>query len=99
MVFTRVSEGETCEAIARDLQARRGRSKRVADRQTSAAAGDGGSLHHIVRARTYLGRWMADKARGLNYKLSVHVPQVVTDDLYARADAATALILAVPGHR
>jgi type III secretion protein V len=38
----------------------------------------------IVRARTYLGTWVANKARGL----SVVVPQIVTDTLYLEADQA-----------
>ena len=91
-IFTRVSEGETCEAIAHDLQARavpRARPSKSGSRPPGQW--DRERVHHIVRARTYLGRWVADKTRGL----SVPVPKIVTDDLYAKADAA----LLRAGHR
>ena len=84
-IFTRVSEGETCEAIARDLQARgvpRARPSKSGGRPAGYWIRE--RVHQIVRARTYLGRWTANKARAL----SVPVPQIVSDDLYERADKA-----------
>jgi site-specific DNA recombinase len=84
-IFTRVSEGETCEAIARDLQARavpRARPSKSGGR--APGYWDRERVHQIVRARTYLGRWIADKTRAL----SVPVPQIVPDDLYEKADKA-----------
>lgn len=41
-------------------------------------------VHKIARAGTYLGTWVADRARGL----SVSVPQIVSETLYHQADAA-----------
>ncbi len=84
-LFTRVSQGSTCEAIARDLQARgvpRCRQSKSGRRRPGVWILE--RVYQIVRARTYLGSWVADKVRGL----CVPVPRIVSDDLYARADAA-----------
>jgi len=40
-------------------------------------------VHQIVRTRTYVGSWVADKERAL----SIPVPRIVSDAQYARADA------------
>ena len=84
-IFTRVSRGETCDAIARDLQARavpRARASKAGNRQPGVWILE--RVHQIVRARTYLGSWMADKAR----KLAIPVPRLVDDALFAQADQA-----------
>jgi site-specific DNA recombinase len=84
-IFTRVSGGETCDAIARDLQARgvpRCRPSKSGRRRPGTWIHE--RVHQIVRARTYLGSWVADKVRGL----SIAVPRIVTEALYGRADAA-----------
>src|SRR6266496_3955770 len=84
-IVTRVSQGDTCDAIARDLQARgvpRCRPSKSGRRRPGVWLLE--RVHQIVRARTYLGSWVADKARGL----SIPIPRLVTDTLYARADAA-----------
>jgi DNA invertase Pin-like site-specific DNA recombinase len=84
-IFTRVSQAETCDAIARDLQARgvpRCRPSKSGRRRPGVWILE--RVHQIVRARTYLGSWVADKERGL----SIPVPRIVSDALYARADAA-----------
>ena len=81
-IFTRVAEGETCEAIARDLQARSVPRSRRKPGGRAPGYWIRERVYEIVRRRTYLGRWIADKARAL----SVPVPQIVTDDLFAKAD-------------
>jgi len=84
-IFTRVADGETCEAIARDLQARavpRARPSKSGRRAPGVWIRE--RVHQIARARTYLGRWLANKARGL----AISVPRIVDDGLYSRADSA-----------
>lgn len=84
-IFTRVADGETCEYIARDLQARaipRARPSKSGRRAPGVWIRE--RVHQVVRARTYLGSWFANRARGL----TVPVPRIVDDHLYARADAA-----------
>jgi DNA invertase Pin-like site-specific DNA recombinase len=84
-IFTRVSRGETCEAIARDLQMRgvpRARPSKAGRRAAGVWILE--RVHQIARARTYLGSWVADKTRGL----SISVPRIIADDLHARADEA-----------
>jgi len=84
-IFTRVAKGETCESIARDLQARgvpRARASEAGNRRAGVWILE--RVHQIVRARTYRGTWVADRARGL----SVTVPQIVSQVLYQQADAA-----------
>jgi site-specific DNA recombinase len=76
-ILERVAGGESCAAIAEDLEARGEERPR------------GGAWHRervwsIARSRTYLGTWIADRARGL----TVAVPRLVDDELYARAQAA-----------
>jgi DNA invertase Pin-like site-specific DNA recombinase len=91
-IFERVSEGETCESIARDLQARgvqRARPSKSGRRAPGVWIRE--RVHQIVRSRTYLGRWFADKNRAL----AVPVPRIIDQGLYARADAA----LLRAGHR
>jgi site-specific DNA recombinase len=84
-IFARVSSGETCETIARDLQARGvpcARRSKTGKRRAGYWIRE--RVHKIVRARTYLGQWLADKRRALG----VPVPRIVSDRLYAQADAA-----------
>jgi site-specific DNA recombinase len=84
-IFTRVADGETCDRIARDLQARavpRARPSKSGRRVAGVWIRE--RVHQIVRARTYLGRWVANKARAL----VVPVPRIIDDRLYARADSA-----------
>jgi site-specific DNA recombinase len=84
-IFTRVSRGETCESIARDLQARgvpRARPSIAGNRRPGVWCLE--RVHQVVRARTYLGTWVADRARGL----SVTVPRIVSEALCHQADVA-----------
>jgi len=84
-IFTRVAQGHTCESIARDLQARgvpRARPSKADNRPAGVWILE--RVHQIVRAPTYRGTWVADRARGL----SVKVPQIVSEALYHQADAA-----------
>jgi len=84
-IFKRVGDGQTCEAISRDLQGRgvpRARPSKSGHRAPGVWNRE--RVHQIVRARTYLGKWIANKARAQ----TVDVPPLVDDDLYARADAA-----------
>ena len=76
---------EACESIARDLQARgvpRARPSKTGNRPAGVWILE--RVHQIVRAPTYRGTWVADRARGL----SVKVPQIVSEALYHQADAA-----------
>jgi DNA invertase Pin-like site-specific DNA recombinase len=73
-MFERVAAGESCEAVARDLE-RRGVA-RVRDGRWIRER-----VWQTVRARTYVGEWTADRGR----KLVVPVPPIVTADLYLRA--------------
>lgn len=84
-IFTRVAQGQTCESIARDLLARgvpRARPSKAGNRPAGVWILE--RVHQIVRAPTYRGTWVADRARGL----SVKVPQIVSEALYHQADAA-----------
>jgi DNA invertase Pin-like site-specific DNA recombinase len=84
-IFTRVSRGETCDSIARDLQAREiPRARQSKSGRRAAGVWILERVHQIARARTYLGSWVADKTR----QLSIPVPRIVSDALYARADEA-----------
>lgn len=79
-VFTRVAAGESCADLAADFTARGVPRRR-------AAAPRGWTRHSvwtIVRAQTYVGRWTADKARGL----TVAVPAIVSQAEYDAAQAA-----------
>ena len=66
-IFTRVAQGHTCESIARDLHARgvpRARPSMAGNRAPGVWCLE--RVHQIVRARTYLGTWVADRAQGLS---------------------------------
>ncbi len=74
-VYERLAAGDTCYAIARDLDARGIKRRR------------GGWSHNAVskvaRVETYVGRWVADRKR----ELVIPVPRLVSSDL---RDAAIA---------
>jgi site-specific DNA recombinase len=76
-MFRRVADHESCEAIARDLAARGSRRPRggqwIRER-----------VYAIVRSRTYLGSWTADRVK----KLVIPVPPVVSEEIWQRAQAA-----------
>lgn len=74
-IYRRVAAGETCSEIADDLTARG-----VA--RTRSCEWPRERVYAIVRAKTYLGRWVADKARGL----AVPVPRIISDELWQAAD-------------
>lgn len=76
-LFTRVAAGESCEPIARDLQLR-------GIRRARGGLWNRERVWQIITARTYLGKWTADRAR----KLTVDVPAIVTEDLYEAAQEA-----------
>lgn len=75
-MFERSAGGETCEAIADDLD-RRGVPRPRAGRWNRER------VWQIVTARTYLGEWTADKARGL----TMPVPPIVDNDLWRTVQA------------
>ncbi len=84
-IFKRVGDGQTCEAISRDLRARgvpRARPSKSGHRAPGVWNRE--RVHQIVRARTYLGKWIANKARAQ----TVDVPSIIDSEMYARADAA-----------
>lgn len=76
-MFTRVAGGESCRAISDDLECR-GLSRPRGGRWIKER------VYQIVTQRTYVGQWTADKTR----KLVIQVPALVTEDLWARAQAA-----------
>jgi site-specific DNA recombinase len=83
--FGRVAAGETCAAVARDLAARAvptARLSRSGKRRTGTWSGE--RLWQLVTKRTYLGEWVADKAK----QLKVPVPRIVSDELWEAADQA-----------
>jgi site-specific DNA recombinase len=84
-IFKRVTRGETCESIARDLEARAiapARPSKSGRRRPGRWTLE--RVHKIARSQTYLGAWVADKVR----KFSIPVPQIVSEALYAEADEA-----------
>lgn len=84
-IYERVASGETCEAIARDLQTRgvpRARPSKTGNRKPGRWNRE--RVWQLVRATTYRGEWVADKAKG--YKLPV--PRIVSDELWRTADEA-----------
>ena len=84
-IFERVSARQSCESIARELEARgvpRARPSASGNRRPGHWSRE--RVQQIVRARTYLGEWTADKAR----KLTIKVPPSISQDLCDRADAA-----------
>lgn len=79
-IFKRTADGESARSIAEDLR-RRGvpsSTKRNPGKWTRER------IWKIVHDRTYLGEWVADKARNLTVK----VPVIVDDLLWACADRA-----------
>lgn len=82
-LFERVARGETCNALADELNVR-------------GMQREGGRWHRsgvatIIRARYPVGEWTADAGRGL----VLVVPRLVSDELWARANAE----LGRTGHR
>lgn len=75
-MFHRVAGGESCEQVARDLQARGIERPRAGEWSRER-------VWQIVTARTAVGVWTADKAR----KLTVPVPRIVSDELWHAAQA------------
>lgn len=76
-MFERVAGHESCEAIAADLEARG-----IARPRGGLWARE--RVYAIVRSRTYVGEWTADRRQ----RLVVPVPALVTEDLWQRAQAA-----------
>ena len=76
-IFERVAAGETCNAIAFDLHTRG--VVRLREGHWNRER-----IWAIVHATTYLGEWVADKAKGLK----VPVPQLVSQELFDRAHEA-----------
>jgi site-specific DNA recombinase len=84
-IFERIATGESCEAVARDLHARgipRARASKTQRRLPGRWIRE--RVHQIVRSPTYRGSWTANKAK----RLTVAVPPLIDDDLYARTDEA-----------
>lgn len=78
-IYTRVAAGESCEQIARDLNSRavpRPRSGRWCRERIWA----------MVRKRTYVGEWIADKRRNL----TLRVPPIVAEAAWQAAEDALA---------
>jgi site-specific DNA recombinase len=76
-IFERLARGESCQSVANDLELRgveRLRSGRWLRER----------VNHLARQRTYLGEWVADRAR----KLVIPVPRLVSDELWERTQAA-----------
>ncbi len=73
-IYRRVADGESCEAIANDLRARRVPTPRGGEWLRER-------VWKLATSDTYRGRWTADKAR----RLVVDVPQLVDDDLWYAA--------------
>lgn len=72
-IFARVAAGESCEELARDFTRRgvkRCRSSTWARHRVWA----------LATARTYLGEWVADKAKGS----TIAVPQIIDAELWER---------------
>lgn len=78
-IFERVASGETCASIADDL-AVRGLERPRGGEWTMERT------WQIATKRTFLGQWVADKAKNLR----MPVPQIVPDDLWYAAQAALA---------
>ena len=76
-IFDRVAGGESCVQIADDLTAR---DAQPAPREGWSRAG----VYRIVRKRTAIGEWEADKARGSVLK----VPALVTEQQWTAAQQA-----------
>ena len=84
-IFERVAGGETCEAIARDLEARsvpRARPSKTKKRQPGRWNRE--RVNQVARATTYRGSWVAHKTKGL----SVPIPVIIEDDVFSRAEDA-----------
>ena len=97
-IFERVAKGETCLAIAHDLQARgvpRARRSKTGSRKPGRWCRE--RVWQIVRARTYLGAWVANKAKKLSvsgtsthHRRSVRARRSVADPpRQARAQSST----------
>jgi DNA invertase Pin-like site-specific DNA recombinase len=84
-IFERVAGGESCETIARNLQARGvPRARPSKNRRRQPGRWNRERVHQIARAATYRGTWTANKSKGL----SVAVPRIIGDDLYSVVDEA-----------
>ncbi len=83
-IFARVAAGDSCGAIARELDLRGVRRPR-------AGRWSRERVWAIATARTYMGSWVADKRR----KLSVPVPVIVEPEAWH----ATEAVLVGLGHR
>ena len=84
-IYARVIKGESCDAIAMDLQARcipRARQSRAGKRKPGRWIRE--RVWQIARNSIYRGEWLADKARNLVVK----VPSIVDDETWSAADAA-----------
>ena len=75
-IFRRVAGGEACSAIGDDFAAR--------DLPSPRSGWSREPVYRIVRSRTAVGEWDADKARGA----VVRVPAMVTEDEYNAAQLA-----------
>lgn len=76
-IFARVAAGESCVAIADDLVARDARP-------TPRTGWSRAAVYRIVRSRTPLGEWSADKARGA----VIPIPPLLTEDQWQAASRA-----------
>lgn len=74
-IFARVARGESCPAVAADLERR-------AVPRPRGGAWQRERVYQVARARTYLGAWTASKAEAI----TVPVPRIVTDEQWAAAD-------------
>ena len=82
-MFERATAGESCRAIADDLDARGVQRERGRWHRSRVAA--------IIRSRYPVGEWTADERRGL----AIAVPRIVSDELWQRAQDEISKV----GHR
>src|SRR5579872_246512 len=84
-IYRRICAGESCEAIASDLQARgvpRARPSYTRKRKPGRWSRE--RVWQIVRNTLYKGEWVADKGRAL----TIHVPPIVDEETWGAADVA-----------
>lgn len=78
-IYARVIAGESCRAIAEDLSSR-------GVNRPKAPLWMREYCWFIVRRRTYMGEWRADRSRGL----TLSIPPIVTEEMWSRAQQTLA---------
>lgn len=73
-VFERIAAGETCQKVADAFHESGLKRQRSADWTSER-------IYFIVTSETYLGRWVADRRKGL----SMPVPRIIGDELWHQA--------------